>query len=135
MLHDSRMEMNWFGLVQAIFVSAILNRFLSGRLTVCKPSHDEMKNAPKIPEALKFPVPLDLFLRCTAGGKYKGDRLKKYRKFLTENMQFHSFMLEGRLQGKKLPEMPKPSLVQVSEVVAKHRAEGFRNAFEFGLSA
>ena len=28
--------MNWFGLVQAIFVSAILNRFLSGRLTVCK---------------------------------------------------------------------------------------------------
>jgi hypothetical protein len=94
-----------------------------------------MKNAPKIPEALRLPVSLDLFLRYTAGGKYKDDRLKKYRMFLAENMQFHRFMLEGRLQGKRLAEMPKPPLVQVGEVVAKHRDEGFRNETEFWFSA
>ena len=94
-----------------------------------------MKTAPKIPQALRFPVSLDLFVRYTAGGKYKDDRLKKYRKFLADNMQFHRLMLEGRLQGKQASEMPKPSLVQVGEVVAKHRAEGFRNETEFWLSA
>jgi hypothetical protein len=61
-----------------------------------------MKTAPKIPEILKFPVSLDLFLRYTAGGKYKGDRLKKHRKFMAENVQFHRYMIEGRQQGKRL---------------------------------
>src|SRR5258706_216982 len=93
-----------------------------------------MKTALKIPEALKFPVSLDLFLRYTAGGKYKDGRLKKYRAFLAEGMQIHQWMLNGRLQGKSLAETPKPSLAQVGEAVAEHRATGF-DEWQFRQSA
>jgi hypothetical protein len=93
-----------------------------------------MKNIPQISDTLKFPISLDLFLRYTAGGKYKADRLKKYRACLAENEQFHRFMLEGRQQGKQLTEIPKPSLIEIGDIVAKHRAEEF-SEFQFWLCA
>jgi hypothetical protein len=93
-----------------------------------------MKNAPAIPEQINFPVSLDLFLRYTAGGKYKADRLRKYRACLADNEQFHRFMLEGRQQGKELSEIPKPSLIEISETVARHRVEKF-SEFQFWICA
>jgi hypothetical protein len=80
---------------------------------------------PKIPSDLKFPVSLDLFLRYTAGGKYKADRLKKYRACIAEHEQFHRYMMEGRQKGKKLADSPKPDLVEVSEIIKRHREQGF----------
>jgi hypothetical protein len=75
-------------------------------------------------------VSLDLFLRYTVGGKYKADRLKKYRAFIAEHEQFHRYMMEGRQKGKKLADSPKPDLAEVSEIIKRHREEKF-NSWQF----
>ncbi len=90
-----------------------------------------MKPVPNFPEELKFPVSLDKFLRYTAGGKSKGERLKKFRAFISWELQFQAYMVKGRQQGKKLADMPKPSLAEVGEIVASHREKGFEDQGEF----
>jgi len=85
----------------------------------------KMKPLPKFPSGIKVPVSLDTFLRVTAGGKYKSDRLRKYRAFLAENQQFCHYMVEGRMKGKKLSDSPKPNLAEVSEIIARHREQKF----------
>lgn len=80
------------------------------------------------PTPTKFPVPLDEFLRLAAGGKYKADRLGKYRAFLRWQVPIQKAAtrsLEEHIpETEAVRDRPPATINEIADIIERRKRDG-----------